>query len=263
MPTLVWDKVGDRVFENGVDHGVLYPNGGVGVAWNGIISVAEKPTGGDLSETYIDGDKARGSLGTENFAATLEAFTYPDEFALCDGTADLGKGLYVDSQPRIGFGLSYRTKIGNDVDGQDFAYKLHIVYNALASPSEKAYATMDDSPDAVSLSWDITTTPVLVQNRRASAHFIIDSRETDIYLLAALEEQLYGTGASQPTLPTANQLMTLFDQWQTLKVVDHGDGTWTASGPDPVVHFLDDTSFEISWHSANPNPDGSYTLSSG
>lgn len=263
MPMLSWNDTGKRFFETGVDRGVLYPTSGPGVAWSGLISVEESSSGGDATPYYQDGIKQVNTAGAEDFEATIEAYTYPKEFAECEGVVTFGKGLSIDKQPRKPFGLSYRTLIGNDIDGTSHGYKLHIVYNALVSPTSKSYETLGDRADASSFSWPISTTPVVVEGRKASAHFVIDSTETDPYLLAAVEEILYGTGTAEASLPSATQFVTLFRDWLTLNVIDNGDGTWTASGPEPVVHFTSETEFEISWHSANPITEDSYTVSSG
>lgn len=264
MTQLVWGALGERFFEGGIDRAVLYPGTApatVGVAWNGVTSVDEKSDGGDAEPRYIDGVKYQNDSAVEEFSASLSAYTYPDEFAACDGTASFGKGLFVDNQPRKPFGLSYRTRIGNDLQGIDLGYKLHIIYNVMAAPSSHSYSTFEKDVAPIELSWDLTTTPVLVSGKKANAHFIIDSRETDPYLLEALEELLYGTGASDAVLPTVNQLISLFENWITLLVVDHGDGTATISGPDPVVKFVNDTEFTISWHSANPVDANTYAIS--
>lgn len=200
MSKLVWDQTGSRLYETGVDRGVLYPVGangayGAGVAWNGLTGVTESPSGAEASPLYADNIKYLNLLSVEEFGATIEAFTYPDAFAECDGSAALATGVLIGQQPRKMFGLCYRTKLGNDVDGEDHGYKLHIIYGAQAAPSEKGYATINDSPEAMTLSWELTTTPVTVTNHKPTASLVIDSTKVDAADLAALELILYGKDA--------------------------------------------------------------------
>lgn len=196
MSKLVWDKTGERLYETGVKNGVLYiPTDGVyskGVAWNGLTAVTESPSGAEPTALYADDIKYLNLISTEEFGATIEAYTYPDEFAQCDGSASLATGVMIGQQDRKTFGLCYRTTIGNDTEGNDFGYKLHIIYGALASPSEKAYATINDSPEAITFSWEITTTPVNVTGAKPTASLTIDSTKVDAEKLAALEKVLYG-----------------------------------------------------------------------
>lgn len=211
MAKLVWDKVGDRRYETGVDRGVLYPSGGVGVPWNGLISVAENPSGGGAQPYYADGRKYINDTAPEEFNGTIEAYTYPDEFAACDGTRSLRPGLLVGQQRRSLFNLSYRTKVGNDTNGVDHAYKIHLVYNALASPTEKSYSTMSDDPEALTFSWEFTTTPVIVgPGFKPTAHITINSARIPKAILTAIEDQLYGTASTAATMPTPAQLLEFF-----------------------------------------------------
>ena len=215
MPPLTWDDVGEKVYETGVDHGVLYlPDvAGVyntGVAWNGLTTVTESPSGADSNPQYADNIKYLNLLSAEEFGGTIEAFTYPDEFAQCDGTALPADGVAVGQQGRKMFGLSYRTKVGNDVDGVDFGYKLHMIYGALAAPSEKAYATINDSPAAITFSWAITTTPVPVTDLKPTALIVVDSTTADPANLAALEDLLYGNGTTEAALPLPDAVIALF-----------------------------------------------------
>jgi len=213
MPTLEWDKAGEKTYETGVDHGVLYPavSGAYpeGFAWNGLTTVTESPSGAEASPQYADNIKYLNLVSAEEFGGTIEAFTYPDEFEACDGTAELAPGITIGQQARQLFGLSYRTKVGNDTEGQDFAYKIHLVYGALAAPSEKAYATVNDSPEAMALSWEFTTTPVDVPGFKPTATLVIDSRTVDAADLAALEAVLYGSGANKAKLPLPAEVVTL------------------------------------------------------
>lgn len=212
---LVWDETGTRTYETGVDHGTLYvPDGaGVyndGVAWNGLVSVSENPTGAEANPQYADNIKYLNLLSAEEFGATIEAFTYPDEFAQFDGVATPTPGVHVGQQARGVFGLCYRTLKGNDLAGTDHGYKLHLVYGAQASPSEKPYNTVNDSPEAVTFSWELTTTPVAVTGLKPSAIMVIDSTDVDATALAALELILYGDVGVDPRLPLPDEVIALF-----------------------------------------------------
>lgn len=200
---LVWDATGERFYETGVDHGVLYPMGvggayADGVAWNGLTAVTESPSGAEASPLYADNIKYLNLMSAEEFGATIEAYTYPDEFGQCDGSANIATGVSIGQQARKTFGLCYRTKVGNDVDGEDHGYKLHIIYGALASPSEKGYQTINDSPEAITFSWEITTTPVNVTGFKPTASLTIDSRTANPTDLASLETILYGKDPTGP-----------------------------------------------------------------
>lgn len=215
MPPLEWDLAGQRLYETGVDHGVLYiPNSsGVyedGYAWNGLTTVTESPTGAEPSAQYADNIKYLNLISTEEFGGTIEAFTYPDEFAQCDGSAEPAAGVMVGQQGRKAFGLSYRTRMGNDIDGTDHGYKLHLVYGAQAAPSEKAYATINDSPEAISFSWEFTTTPVAVTGLKPTALLTIDSTEVAGADLTTLEEILYGTEGVDARLPLPDEVISIF-----------------------------------------------------
>ena len=215
MAALTWDQVGERLYETGVDHGVLYlpDDAGVyntGVAWNGLTTVTESPSGAAATPQYADNIKYLNLISAEEFGATIEAFTYPDEFAECDGTALPSPGVAVGQQGRKMFGLSYRTKVGNDVEGADFGYKLHLVYGCQASPSDKAYATINDSPAAIAFSWDVTTTPVAVTGYKPTSLIVVDSTVVDPTDLASLEALLYGNGTTPAALPTPDAVLALF-----------------------------------------------------
>lgn len=216
MAAITWDATGERLFETGVDHGVLYPisSSGTydnGVAWNGLSAITESPSGAEATAVWADNIKYVNLLSAEEFGATVEAYTYPDEFAICDGSAELVDGVIVGQQARKVFGLCYRTKIGNDVDGNDHGYKLHIIYGAQASPSEKAYSTINDSPEAISFSWELTTTPVNVTGMNATSYLVIDSTKCDAEKLTALEKILYGSAEpdAAPRLPLPDEIKTL------------------------------------------------------
>lgn len=216
MAKLVWDKTGDRLYETGVKNGVLYiPTAGVyskGVAWNGLTAVTESPSGAEATPLYADDTKYLSLMSAEEFGATIEAYTYPDEFAACDGSAELASGVMIGQQKRSTFGLCYKTTIGNDTDGNDHGYKLHIIYGALAAPSEKAYASINDSPEAITFSWEITTTPVNVTGAKPTASLVIDSTKADPSKLAALEDILYGKDGepgNEPRLPLPDEIKSL------------------------------------------------------
>lgn len=220
---LVWDKTGEHYYETGVKNGVLYPMSASGtypkgVAWNGLTAITESPSGAEATALYADDIKYLNLMSNEEFGATVEAYTYPDEFAECDGSASLTEGVYIGQQARKAFGLCYRTTLGNDAKGNDYGYKLHIIYGAMASPSEKAYSTINDSPDAITFSWELTTTPVAVANFKPTASLTIDSTKVDSQKLATLEEILYGkdgtgedhsTGAVDPRLPLPDEIASI------------------------------------------------------
>jgi hypothetical protein len=220
---LVWDKTGEHYYETGVKNGVLYPMSASGtypkgVAWNGLTAITESPSGAEPTALYADDIKYLNLMSNEEFGATIEAYTYPDEFAECDGSASLTEGVYIGQQARKTFGLCYRTTLGNDAKGNDYGYKLHIIYGAMASPSEKAYSTINDSPDAITFSWELSTTPVAVANFKPTASLTIDSTKVDSQKLASLEEILYGkdgtgedhsTGAVDPRLPLPDEIASI------------------------------------------------------
>lgn len=215
MAVLTWDAVGERFYETGVDHGVLYipnPSGvyDTGYAWNGLTTVTESPTGAEVTPTYADNIKYLSLISLEEFEGTIEAYTYPDAFAACDGSAEPETGVLVGQQPRQTFGFSYRTRLGNDVEKEEYGYKLHLVYGALASPSEKAFATISDSPEAIDFSWDFTTTPVPVTGLKPTATLVIDSTKVAPADLAELEAFLYGTVGTDPSLPSPDAVIAIF-----------------------------------------------------
>lgn len=213
MATLTWDVQGERYYETGVSKGVLYPfkegKYSKGVAWNGLTAVNENPSGAEPTPLYADNIKYLNLLSNEEFAATVEAYTYPDEFAECDGSAELAVGVSVGQQKRIPFGLSYVTKLGNDTDGQDHGYKIHLIYGALAKPTQKNYATINDNPEAITFSWELSTTPVAVPNMKPTACITIDSKKVTPENLKKIEDKLYGTSSEEATLPTPTDLAAL------------------------------------------------------
>lgn len=215
MVALVWDQTGDRYYETGVDHGVLYlpdTTGAydTGVAWNGLVTVTESPSGAEATPLYADNIKYLNLISVEEFGGTIEAYTYPAEFAECDGSAVPTPGVKIGQQPRKSFGLSYRTKLGNDVAGNELGYKLHLVYGAMAAPTEKAYASINDSPEAITFSWEITTTPVPVTDYKPTALLVIESDLVDPTELKALEDTLYGAAATEPSLPLPDAVIAMF-----------------------------------------------------
>lgn len=220
MTVLTWDNTGERTYETGMDRGVLYiPNAGIydeGVAWNGLTAVTESPTGAEATALYADNIKYLNLYSAEEFGATIEAYTYPDEFAQFDGLAAPATGVTVGQQNRGTFGLCYRTKIGNDVDGQDHGYKLHLVYGLTASPSEKAYNTVNDSPEAITFSWQLTSVPVAVTGLKPTSIITIDSTAVDSADLTILENALYGTAGTDPRLPLPDEVIGIFAGAQTM-----------------------------------------------
>ena len=215
MARLTWDNTGEHYYETGVRKGVLYiPDAqgaySTGVAWNGLTAVNENHDGGEANPLYADDIKYLNLMSNEDFKATVEAYTYPDEFAECDGSAALATGVMIGQQKRKSFGLSYQTRIGNDVDGTDLGYKIHIVYGCMAAPTDKSYSTSNDSPEAITFSWEVSTTPVDIPNHKPSATIVIDSTKADATKLAALEEILYGSASASARLPMPSEIIELF-----------------------------------------------------
>lgn len=232
MARLIWDNTGDRYYETGVKMGVLYPqvSGAYpkGVAWNGLTSVTESPSGAESNPQYADDIKYLDLYSAEEFGATINAFTYPEEFAKCDGSAEIAKGAMIGQQIRQPFGLCYRTTFGNDTEGNEHGYKIHIIYGAKASPSEKAYNTINDSPEPIEFSWEVTTTPVTVTGFKPTANMVIDSTKVEKAKLTALEDVLYGkdgSGSNEPRLPMPDEIIQLL-----------GGTTSNPSGPSNTSH---------------------------
>lgn len=214
MAKLTWDQTGERYYETGVKKGVLYPQSTEGkypkgVAWNGLTAVTESPSGAEATALYADDMKYLNLYSAEEFGATIEAYTYPDEFAACDGSAELTPGVSIGQQKRSTFGFSYTTAIGNDVDGSDHGYKLHLIYGCKAAPSERAYATINDSPEAITFSWEVTSTPVNVTGFKPTSCITIDSTKADAEKLAALEKILYGDTETEARLPLPDEVATI------------------------------------------------------
>lgn len=214
MSKLVWDQTGEREYETGVKNGVLYVQGEggtypKGVAWNGLISVTESPSGAEATALYADDIKYLNLMSNEEFGATIEAYMSPEEFDQCDGTASIATGVSIGQQKRKAFGMAYKTTIGNDVDGNDYGYKIHLIYGALAAPSEKAYSTINDSPEAMTLSWELSTTPVNVKGFKPTASVVIDSTKADPTKLKKLEEILFGAESTEARLPLPDEIVSI------------------------------------------------------
>ena len=227
MAKLEWDKVGEHFYETGVDHAVLYLRDTSGkytkgYAWSGVTSISESPSGAEASAQYADNQKYLTLISAEEFGMTIEAFTYPTEFDECNGEVEAAEGVRIGQQKRSTFGLSYRTKVGNDVDGQDKHYKLHLVYGCTAAPSERAYATVNESPEAMTFSWEISTNPENVTGQKPTSLITIDSREADPEKLAQLEAMLYGGEAEDAKLPSPDEVVALFGpKAESLEPTDH------------------------------------------
>jgi len=261
VPTLTWDDVGRRFYERGVDRGVLYLDNADGVAWSGLTSVSMKPVGGKPKGYYIDGVKYLNLALAEEFEGTIEAYTYPDEFAVCDGTARVHSGLFITQQARKSFGFSYRTRVGNDID-PDYAYKIHLVYNALATPSERQYNSIGDNAETMDLSWDISTLPPETTGYRRSAHLVIDTRSANPSAIADVEAVLYGDTEAAARLPTLDELVTIFDAYAVLSVTAVDADTYTIDGPDDAIVSVDADTYTITWPSVNAVDAETYTISS-
>lgn len=214
MAKLVWNEAGKRLYETGVDRGVLYVSNGSGgykkgVVWNGLVSVNESPSGAEATPLYAGNVKYVELMSNEEFGASIEAYTYPEEFEQCDGSAELADGITIGQQPRKSFGLCYRTKIGNDTAGDEHGYKIHLIYGAKAAPTEKSYTTINDSPEAITFSWEITTTPIEVAGHKPTATLTIDSTKVQPDKLEAIEKKLYGDTATEATLPSPAEILAL------------------------------------------------------
>lgn len=212
MTRITWGDIGQRFYETGVDRGVLYVGEQPGVPWMGLVSVSENPTGGEAKPYYIDGIKYLNISAAEEFEATIEALQSPPEFASCDGNVAIQNGLIVTAQPRKSFGFSYRTLLGNDVDADDHAYKIHLVYNALAAPASRANNTLSDTVNVSTLSWNITTKPPTITGFKPTAHLVIDSRTTDPVKLATIEDILYGDESESARMPTPDELIAIYNE---------------------------------------------------
>lgn len=217
MAKIVWDQIGERFYETGVKNGVLYVQDGEGkygngVAWNGLTAVTESPSGAEATALYADDIKYVNLMSAEEFGATIEAYTYPDEFEACDGSASLADGVSIGQQPRKAFGLCYKTVVGNDVQGNALGFKIHLIYGAKAAPSERAFQTINDSPEAITFSWELTTTPVNVSGFQPTANLVIDSTKVAPEALAKIEAKLFGTESEEPTLLLPDEVVALMKE---------------------------------------------------
>ena len=244
MTALLWDQSGERIYEAGLDRGVLYLPEGNAVVWNGLISVAEKPTNTSPVEIFFDGVKYAETFTAGNFSATLRAYTYPDEFLQFEGIQSAGNGLYVANQSPGRFGLSYRTKIGDDINGDSLGYKIHVIYNLTAYPSQKSYQS-NTNADATAFEWTVNAIPEQVSGYRPTAHLIFDSRDMGDLLLEDIERRLYGDDFVDASLPPLSTLVSFISDWVIIRITDNLDGTWTATGPDNLITMLGATEFQI------------------
>lgn len=261
MPQIVWDRVGDRLFETGLDRGVLYLPGGVAVPWNGLTSVIES-FDKEVQPVYFEGMKVQDAVVLGDFQATMKAVTYPDDFMNIEGYRSKRRGLFYGNQPPKTFGLAYRTLIGDDARGTEAGYKIHLLYNVTAIPADKTYASLGDDPSLVEFEWTLTAVPEEVPGFRPTAHIILDSRDFDPWLLEELEAMFYGTELADAALIPMADLVTYIDEWFRVKIIDNGDGTWTATtlrdgfikeGLDGYFEiigvnaiYLDDVTFKVS-----------------
>ena len=255
MSKLVWDNTGERIYETGVQNGVLYPRNAAGlypkgVSWNGLISVTESPTGAESNKVYADNITYLNLISAEEFGATIEAYTYPDEFAAYDGSEELSTGVFVGQQTRKVFGLAYKSFVGNDVAGNDFGYKLHLIYGGNASPSEKAYATINDTPEAITFSWEVTTTPVEVTDFKPTASITIDSTKVDAAKLTVLETILFGSANADARLPLPDEVAGIFAAappaaLALVSIVPDDDDIDVAVGTTIVLTFNNKISTEV------------------
>lgn len=258
---LLWDQVPDRLFETGLDRGVLYPNDGPAVLWNGLTGVDE--AGGDSTESYyLDGRPYVNVPKPKEFAATIKAYTYPDEFSALMGLVEIADGMYLDSQMGDSFGLSYRTRIGNVVDGPQFGYKIHLIYNATVAPTDISYTPIEDTINPVEFSFNISAVPIAIPGYRGSAHIVIDTRHVDPNDLVKLEALLYGTGNSTGFLPDPSVILDMLSFTSGITITDNMDGTWTAEGPYVDIIKLPDGTFEIQNANSLDNGNGTYEIAS-
>jgi hypothetical protein len=263
MAVLTWDDIGERIYQTGVDRGVLYLRDGTAVPWNGLTNVEESPNA-ELKSFFLDGVKYLETLSPSDFIAKLKAYTYPDEFDTVNGIAHVAPGLNYHEQPHKSFHLSYRTRIGNDVEGTEHGYKIHILYNLFATPEAYGFSSLSDSAvQPIEFGWNLTGTPEKVNKFRPTAHVSVDSRTTPSEIMKILENKLYGTKNTAPNLPPITEIGEYFGYRGALLIIDNGDGTWTAiDEADNFINMLDNTTFQIVGADATYlNPD-TYTVSS-
>lgn len=261
MVKLVWDTPGDRVFESGLDRGVLFLPDGSAVPWNGLTAVIEH-FDKSASPAYYDGMKIQDMLVLGDFSATMKAVTYPDEFVPLEGVDELRRGLFLSDQVPLTFGLCYRTMVGDDLAGADEAYKIHLLYNVTAMPSDKTYASVSDQPSLVEFEWAITAVPEDIPGFRPTAHIVLDSRNLDPWLLEDLEAMFYGTSVADAILLPMPDMFEFLNTWYRIKIVDNGDGTWTATSiRDGVIEVSDSGYFSIVGANALYLDDVTYVIS--
>ena len=250
MTTLVWDEVGQHFFETGVSKGVFYNADGYGVAWNGLTAV-EESVDTEVQPVHFDGVKINDIAIVGDFSAVMRAWTYPDEFLPYEGILEDQDGFFITEQPPDRFGLSYQTIIGNDVDGQQHGYKIHVLYNLTAVPSQKAYQTLALETEPFEFEWNLTAIPEELSKYRSTAHIIFDSRKMDPWLLEDLEAILYGSEDNPPNLPPLRSIVSFIRKWDRLIITDHGDGTWSADTQrEGIIEMLDETTFQITSETA-------------
>lgn len=261
MPLLEWDKTGERQYEGGISHAVLYPPGQPGVAWNGLTSVNHSDDGGAMETFYLDGVPYHHHVQNSDFRATISAYTYPEEFEAFQGIGEIADGWYADDQPAGRFGLSYRTRVGNDINGFQNAYKLHLLYDLTAKPTDMSYNTLSDSDVPSTMSWDVKGIPQAVSGIRPTPHFILDSRVVPKYDMEAIEDILHGSPSRVSSLPPITDLRTYIATKPKITITDNGDGSWTAEGPRELVYMLDDASFQIDEVNATYSDPDTFTVS--
>lgn len=262
MTRLNWNTAGTHRYESGVDQGVLYIDTQPGIPWHGLTSVTENTLGGTVRSFYIDGEKYLNTINKEEFQATLTAYTYPDEFSVCEGIPSARPGVFLTRQKHKPFNLSYRTMIGND-DTSDYGYKIHILYNVLASASTRAHKSVNSSASLEEFSWSLTTLPPsAISGYARTSHVILDSRSFNPSFLSAIEDILYGNDTSSARLPSPAEIIDLIDTNNTLVVVDNGDGTYTMTAPMHELFMQDSSTFQLTWPTATFIDANSYTVSS-
>jgi hypothetical protein len=260
---LVWNAVGSRYYEAGLDRGVLYLDGQVGLPWSGLTGLTESPSGGDPKPYYLDGVKYLNLSTSEEFEATLTAFTYPVEFAECDGTGRARAGLFLGQQRRKSFGLSYRTRIGNDLEATEHAYKIHLIYNALVTPTERNFGTISDNVNTSDFSWKITTKPIAFPGYKPTSHLVLDSRYIDPVTLGLIEEKLYGSDTVNSHLPDFAELLAQLDDPLVFSLTINGDGTYEVDAP--LTYMTTNPTagtFTLTWPTANYVDADTFTISS-
>lgn len=245
MTRLIWNTVGERFYEMGLDRGVLFVGDDAGIPWNGLVSVDETPSGGESRSYYLDGVKYLNLSGKEEFEGSIAAFYSPPEFDECDGVKQSRPGLYLSQQPRKSFGLSYRTKIGNDLNGLEHGYKIHVVYNMLATPANRNYASLDDNPEAPLLNWSFTTKPIFAPGVGYVAHMVANTLTATPYSIQTLEDILYGDDDQFSRLPTVEEMLGIFEDAQPMAVTDMGDGIFTIAGSGLAVQLIGEEQYQI------------------